>query len=124
MPLISSMKMVACVASAHTSISDGPTDICKTPAPPAPAPIPLPYPNIAVSAMMGPGYSTKTLAMATPMWTKKGKIALSNGDQPGVAMGIMSSKIMGMCGVIMASNDVDAEGGAITRTLDASESNE
>jgi hypothetical protein len=123
MPLTSSKKLVACVASAHTVVSSGPTDICKTPAPPAPAPIPLPYPNIAVSVMMGPGYTTKTLAMATPMWTKNGKIALSNGMQPGVALGLISSKIMGMCEATMTSTDVEAEGGGVVRTLDKGASN-
>lgn len=123
MPLINSKKLVAAVASGHTSVSMGPTDICKTPAPPAPAPVPIPYPNVALSATMGPGYTTKTLVTATPMWTKNGSSALSNGDQPGVAMGIMSSKIMGMCEITMACNDVDAEGGGIARILDSTNSN-
>ncbi len=123
MPLISSSKMVASIASGHTAVSPGPTDVCKTPAPPAPAPVPMPYPNVAASATPGPGYTTKTLVIATPMWTKKGKSALSNGDQPGVAMGIMSSKVMGMCEITMCSNDVDAEGGGIVRTLDSGDSN-
>ncbi len=57
------------------------------------------------------------------MYTKKSKIGLSNGDQPGVMMGIISSKIMGMCDVIMASTDVDAEGGGVTRTMDKTEGN-
>jgi hypothetical protein len=35
----------------------------------------------------------------------------------------MSSKIMGMCEITMASNDVDAEGGAVTRTGDMSNGN-
>ena len=65
----------------------------------------------------------RILVMATPMWTKKGKSALSNGDQPGVALGIMSSKIMGMCEITMASTDVEAEGGGVVRTLDQSNSN-
>jgi hypothetical protein len=123
MPMTSGKKLVVSVASGHLSVSDGPTDICKTPAPPAPAPIPLPYPNIALSATMGPGYTTKTMSTMTPMWTKKGKSALSNGDQPGVAMGIVSSKIMGMCEVIMASTDVEAEGGGVLRSMDATLSN-
>jgi hypothetical protein len=123
MPLISANKFVACVASPHMAISQGPNDICKTPVPPAPAPIPLPYPNIAMSATMGPGYTTKTLVTGTPMWTKKGKSVLSNGDQPGVAMGLISSKIMGMCEIVMASTDVEAEGGGVVRTLDSSNSN-
>ena len=123
MPLISANKFVASVSTGHTSVSQGPNDICKTPVPPAPAPVPLPYPNIAVTATMGPGYTTKTLVMATPMYTKNSKMALSNGDQPGVAMGLVSNKIMGMCEVVMASTDVEAEGGGVARTLDKTLSN-
>lgn len=123
MPFISANKLVASVSTAHMVISPGPTDVCKTPAPPAPAPIPLPYPNLAVSAMMGPGYTTKTLGMATPIWTSKGKIALSNGMQPGIALGLISSKIMGMCKSIMQSNDVKAEGGGVVRSFDKAASN-
>lgn len=124
MPLLSANKGVACISSGHTSVSMGPCDVCKTPAPPAPAPVPMPYPNVAAAATMGPGYTTKTLATGTPMWTKKGKSALSNGMQPGVALGILSNKIMGMCKIVMSSNDVKAEGGGVARTLDKSASNE
>jgi hypothetical protein len=120
MPLASQMKLVASVSSGHTAIC--PADICKTPAPPAP-PIPIPYPNIAMSATMGPGYATKTMSMGTPIWTSKGKSALSNGDQPGVAGGIMSGKIMGMCEIVMASPDVTAEGGGVVRTMDMGDTN-
>lgn len=123
MPLISANKMVASVSTAHICASTGPTDVCLTPAPPAPSPIPMPYPNIAVSTMMGPGYTTKTLVMGTPMWTAKGRIAISNGMQPGVALGIISHKIMGMCEPIMTSFDVKAEGGGVVRTLDKGGSN-
>ena len=123
MPMISANKIVASIATAHTALTSGPLDICKTPVPPAPAPVPLPYPNVGVSATPGPGYTTKTLALATPMWTKKGKIALSNGDQPGVAMGLLSGKIMGMCEVTMCSTDVDAEGGGVVRMLDKANNN-
>src|SRR4051794_39724792 len=118
MPLFSQGKMVASVSTAHIAMA--PVDVCKTPAPPAP-PIPIPYPNIALSSLMGPGWATKTFAMGTPMWTKKGKTALSNGDQAGVAGGLMSSKIMGMCEVVMSSVDVLAEGGGVVRTLDMSD---
>ena len=121
MPTTNQMKMVASVSSGHTSVSMGPNDMCKTPTPGGP--VPMPYPNIALAATIGPGYTTKTLVMATPMWTKKGKSALSNGDQPGVALGIMSNKIMGMCEVTMCSNDVEAESGGVVRTMDKSNSN-
>jgi hypothetical protein len=121
MPLLSANKLVAAVASGHTSVSMGPNDMCKTPTPGGP--VPMPYPNVALSATMGPGYTTKTLVTGTPMWTKNGKSALSNGDQPGVALGVMSNKIMGMCEITMASSDVEAEGGGVVRTLDKSNSN-
>lgn len=77
MPLFSAGKLVACVASGHTAVSQGPNDVCKTPTPAGP--VPLPYPNIALSATMGPGYTTKTLSMATPMWTKKGLRGAAGG---------------------------------------------
>lgn len=121
MPLISANKFVASISSGHVAVSMGPDDICKTPA--GPAIVPIPYPNIATTATPGPGYTTKTLVMGTPMYTKNSKIALSNGDQPGVAMGVISSKIMGMCEVVMASTDVKAEGGGVARTLDSTLSN-
>lgn len=121
MPILNQMKLVASVSTPHMSVSTGPTDVCKTPTPGGP--VPMPYPNVAAAATMGPGYTTKTLELGTPMWTKKGKSALSNGDQPGVALGIVSNKIMGMCEITMASTDVDAEGGGVSRTLDNTNSN-
>ncbi len=122
-PVISNHKLVVSISQTHNVVSSGPIDICKTPAPPAPAPVPLPYPNVAVSATPGPGYTTKTLVTATPSCTKKSKILLSNGDQPGVAMGIISNRIMGMAAATAASSDVFLESGAAVRTLDPGESN-
>lgn len=124
MPLVSANKFVASISTAHICTSPGPTDICLTPAPPAPSPVPLPYPNIAVTTTMGPGYTTKTLVMGTPMYTKKSKMAISNGMQPGVAMGVISHKIMGMSAPVLTSFDVKAEGGGVVRTLDKANSNE
>lgn len=121
MPITNQSKFVASASTGHTSVSTGPTDVCKTPTPGGP--VPMPYPNVALSITIGPGYTTKTLEFGTPMWTKKGKSAVSNGDQPGVALGVVSSKIMGMCEIVMASDDVDAEGGAVSRTLDTTNSN-
>lgn len=121
MPLVNQGKMVASVSSGHVATTAGPLDFCKTPTPGGP--VPMPYPNIALSATMGPGYTTKTLVLGTPMWTKKGKSAVSNGDQPGVALGVTSNKIMGMSEITMASNDVDAEGGALARTGDMANGN-
>lgn len=121
MPIMNQGKFVASASTGHTSVSTGPTDVCKTPTPGGP--VPMPYPNAAVSITIGPGYTTKTLEFGAPMWTKKAKSAVSNGDQPGVALGVVSNKIMGMCEIVMASDDVDAEGGAVSRTLDTTNSN-
>jgi hypothetical protein len=121
MPLINSNKFVAAVLSGHTSTSMGPTDICKTPTPGGP--VPMPYPNIAPSIVPGPGICTKTLSMASPIYTKNSKIGLSNGDQPGVALGVMSNKIMGMVEMSSTSNDVEAEGGGVARTMDSTNAN-
>jgi hypothetical protein len=121
MPLINQTKLCASVASGHTAVTSGPLDMCKTPTPGGP--VPMPYPNVALSATMGPGFTTKTLVIGTPMWTKKGKSCVSNGDQPGVALGVVSNKIMGMSAITMSSNDVEAEGGGVARTLDSCNSN-
>lgn len=123
MPVVNQNKLVASISSGHTLTTAGPLDICKTPAPPAPAPVPLPYPNIALTVTPGPGYATKTFALATPIFKKGSKTALSNGDQPGVAMGVISGKIMGMAEATMQSSDVDAEGGGLVRSLDSSDGN-
>jgi hypothetical protein len=116
MPCTNQMKMAASVSTGHTSVTPGPIDMCKTPTPGGP--VPMPYPNIGLTATMGPGYATKTLCMGTPMYTKKSKMALSNGDQPGVALGVVSNKIMGMVAPTMSSSDVKAESGGLARTLD------
>ena len=121
MPVLSAKKLVACVATGHTAVSDGPTDVCKTPA--APSPLPMPYPNVAVSSMMGGGYATKVIILGTPTLTRNGTIAASTGDQAGTLLGVVSNTIMGACGVIMASPDVKAEGGGVARTLDSTSSN-
>ncbi|WP_437641892.1 DUF4150 domain-containing protein [Sorangium sp. So ce854] len=117
MPLANQMKMVASASSGHTSVTPGPIDACKTPTPGGP--VPMPYPNIGVTVTIGPGYTTKTLAMGTPMYTKKSKMALTNGDQPGVALGVVSNRVMGMAQPLMSSNDVLAESGGVARTFDS-----
>jgi hypothetical protein len=46
-----------------------------------------------------------------------------NGDQPRVALWVVSGKIMSTCEITVASNDVDAESGAVARTADSTNSN-
>jgi hypothetical protein len=124
MPAFNQKKLVTCVLTGHVAISMGPLDVCKTPAPPAPAPVPLPYPNMAPSVLMGSGWTTKTMTVLGFLWTKKGKSASSLPPHPGVLMNIETNKYMGMCSITMASSDVKAEGGEISRSADQGSSNE
>ena len=70
-------------------------DVCLTPAPPAP-PIPVPYPNIAMGPMANPGTACKkTFIMCMPAHNLGTMIPMTNGDNPGVSMGVASGTVMG-----------------------------
>ena len=69
-------------------------DVCLTPAPPAPAPIPIPYPNIAMGPMGIPS-QTVVLILGMPAHNLGTTIPMTNGDNPGVAMGVASGTVMG-----------------------------
>lgn len=75
----------------------GPTDVCKVPAPPAP-PVPTPFPNIAQNAMVNPTTcNPKVQVEHFPVIVVGSEIPLSNGDEAGVAGGVVSSKFIGAC---------------------------
>ncbi|NUU02187.1 DUF4150 domain-containing protein [Herbaspirillum robiniae] len=97
-------------------------DVCKTPAPPAP-PIPIPYPNIAMP-MMGNPATLKVMISGMPALNKGSKIPMSNGDQPGVAGGVASSKIMGPAEFVMSSMKVKLEGSPAVRLGDTTKQND
>ena len=91
-------------------MTQGPTDVCKTPAPPAP-PVPMPYPNIAMCNQANPGTCTKKVKVnAQPAITKDTQIPMSSGDEAGVAGGVVSSMIKGPCSFKKFSNKVKFEG--------------
>ncbi|WP_420466533.1 DUF4150 domain-containing protein [Panacagrimonas sp.] len=69
-------------------------DVCLTPAPPAPAPIPIPYPNVAMGPMAIPNVPT-ILIMGMPVHNMATTIPMTNGDNPGVALGVASGTVMG-----------------------------
>jgi len=89
-------------------MTPGPTDVCKTPAPPAPSPVPMPYPNMAMCTQASCSDKVKIDGKKTIV--KGSKISMSSGDEPGVAGGIMSSKIKGEAEFKMGSSKVKAEG--------------
>lgn len=97
-------------------------DVCKTPAPPA-GPIPVPYPNIAMP-MMGNPATMKLMVSGMPALTKGSKIPMSNGNQPGVAGGVVSGKVMGATEFIQGSTKVKFEGNPAIRLGDPTKQNE
>jgi len=67
-------------------------DVCKTPTPAGP--VPIPYPNIAMSATTAP-VAANVLIDCMPSINLASKGLISNGDQVGVAGGVVDSMIMG-----------------------------
>jgi hypothetical protein len=91
-------------------MTTGPTDTCKTPAPPAP-PVPTPYPNIAMCNQANAGLCTKKVKINNqPAITKDTQIPMSSGDEAGAAGGVVSSMIKGPCAFKSFSSKVKFEG--------------
>ena len=78
-------------------------DVCKTPI--GPVITPIPYPNIAPTATAIPTI-VNMFTMAMPDHNLMTKIPLSNGNQAGVLMGVVSSLIMGPVNHTMGSTKV------------------
>ena len=97
-------------------------DVCKTPVPPA-GPVPIPYPNIAMP-MMGRPCTLKVLISGMPALTKASKIPLSNGNQAGVAGGVVSGKIMGQAEFVSGSQKVKLEGNPAIKLGDPTKQND
>ena len=93
-------------------------DVCKTPVPPAPSPIPIPYPNIAMSAMASLKTTKRVKDNKQKVVVKGSAYSLSNGDQPGVAMGVVSNKIMGKSYIKNQSFNVKFEKKGVGRLMD------
>ncbi|WP_277187861.1 DUF4150 domain-containing protein [Caballeronia sp. BR00000012568055] len=100
----------------------GVPDVCKTPAPPAP-PIPIPYPNIGMP-MLGNPATTKVMVSGMPALTTASQISMSDGDQAGVAGGIVSGRVMGPVAFPLGSLCVMLEGAPAVRLGDMTEHNE
>ena len=73
-------------------------DVCLTPVPtPAgPVPTPIPYPNIAMGpTALPPTAALNVLVSGMPAHNMMTTIPMSNGDNAGVNMGVMSGMVMG-----------------------------
>ena len=113
MPTFANLRGVAHGGSNGMSMAF--PDVCKTPSPAGP--IPIPYPNIGKSADASGGPTTVTVEGKMPM-VKGANYQMSTGDEAGSAMGIMSSKIKGVCEFMMYSFDVKIEGNNACRLGD------
>jgi hypothetical protein len=75
--------------------TSGPPDVCKVPAPPAP-PVPTPLVNIFQMTMANPSSACQKVFMGgAPAVHLQTKFPISNGDEPGVAGGVVSSRFIG-----------------------------
>lgn len=89
-------------------------DVCKTPTPAGP--VPVPYPNITTHSTAVPnqfkyliqGMPAHNLATTTPM---------SNGDNAGVALGVVSNVVMGPMRHTMGSTNLFIGGPPATKML-------
>jgi hypothetical protein len=113
MPTFANLRGVAHGGSGGMSMAF--PDVCKTPSPAGP--IPIPYPNIGKSADASGGPTTVTVEGKMPM-VKGANYQMSTGDEAGSAMGIMSSKIKGVCEFMLYSFDVKIEGNNVCRLGD------
>ncbi len=67
-------------------------DVCLTPTPAGP--VPVPYPNIAVGTTAIPNAPT-VLFSGAPAHNLGTVIPMTNGDNPGLALGVASGVVMG-----------------------------
>jgi hypothetical protein len=93
----------------------GMPDVCQVPAPPAP-PIPTPFPNMG-QCVMADKTVNKVLIENMDVVVEMSEIPCSNGDEPGVAGGVISGCNMGPDVFKMGSMKVKAKGkGIVTLT--------
>ncbi|MCC6507556.1 MAG: DUF4150 domain-containing protein [Pirellulaceae bacterium] len=90
-------------------------DVCKTPSPGGP--IPIPYPNMAMSSDTFNGAKT-VKCDGQPIMIKSSYFMTSTGDEPGVALGVVSNRIKGKAYPKMYSFDVKADGENVFRLAD------
>lgn len=82
-------------------------DVCKTPSPAGP--VPIPYPNIG-QVMQCSGTSTKVKICQKPAVTKSSKMNMSQGDEAGVAGGVVSNQNMNKIQYRKGSGKVKMQG--------------
>lgn len=98
-------------------------DLCKTPVPILGV-IPIPYANIAqCSQAKGSSCSSKVKIENKKTMTKKSEVTRSQGDEPGVQKGVVSSKHMDKCKRGNGYSKVKVEGAEIVTALKSTTNN-
>ncbi len=117
MPVTVGVNFLSVVHKSSMGITTAFPDVCKTPAPPAPVPVPIPYPNIAMSSDTAQG-TMKVKCDGNSVCIKDSNFKMSTGDEAGVALGIVSSKIKGKAEFVNFSFDTKFEGKNVPRAFD------
>ena len=90
-------------------MNSGAPDVCLTPA--FGGPIPIAYPNMSTGTMANPATTTLTvLTDGMPSFNQMTMITLSQGDEGGVNLGVVSGMVMGPTTFIQGSATVFKEG--------------
>ncbi|MGH7987391.1 MAG: DUF4150 domain-containing protein [Candidatus Binataceae bacterium] len=87
-------------------------DVCNTPI--AGVPVPTPYPNLSTEAMGVPA-AYNILFGGTPAHNLMTEVPLSQGDDPGVELGVASGVVMGPTRQITGAFTVIVDGAPATR---------
>ena len=96
----------------------GTPDTCITPipSPAGPVPTPIPYPNtVMVPQVLPPSASLNVMVSGAPGHNMNSQSPMSNGDNAGVNMGVMSGMVMGPCRHMMGSIGVFFAGSPATK---------
>ena len=97
-------------------------DVCSTPTPAGP--IPIPYPNIATGVTAAPpSAALKVLVSCMPAHNMSTVGTISNGDNGGVAMGVMSGMVMGPSRHLLGSFTTIVGGSPATKMTSMSDQN-
>lgn len=84
-------------------------DVCLTYVPPSPAPVPITYPDIGLGPTAIPS-QPKFLVMGMPVHNMTTQKPISNGDNVGAGLGVMSGTVMGPVGPAAGSTVLSAGG--------------
>ncbi len=93
-------------------------DVCLTPTPGGP-PVPIPYPNIALGPTAIPS-QVKVLILAAPVHNLATIIPMTEGDEPGVALGVASGTVMGPSRHLTGAFTVIVGGAPVSRLTSVS----